>query len=121
MGSLIQQFVQKMGSSGSFAESLMLIGTSIILVILMTTTPAAVEQVINGVPLPSSDTTVAGAVTNTATAPAKMVGRAAGKKAGEVVGAAGGAVVRGTGRVAVNTAKSAGSAFNQTLRKINGG
>ena len=118
MGSLIQQFVQNMGSSGGFAEGLMLIGTSVILVILMSTVPAAVEQVINGVPLPSSDSAVAGTVTNTATALPKMAAKQAGDAAAKVVGAAGGAVVRGTGRMMANTAKSAGSGFNKTLRKI---
>mgnify|MGYP006148113341 CR=1 FL=1 len=77
MASIVAFSVQSFGNISTFEEGLITIGILIIIAMLMSSVPQAVEQIISGIPAVSADQSVAGTVSGAAKGGAKAVGRGA--------------------------------------------
>lgn len=82
MGSVIALQIEAFGTLTEFEDGLIVVGIVIIFIMLMSSVPQAVEQIISGIPAVSGDGAIAGALTGAAMKGARIGASGATKGAG---------------------------------------
>ena len=118
VATLISVQLNAFGPLEGFEDGIIAIGVSLIFVMIMSTVPGAVEQMISGIPSASSDGAVAGATTHLPKKGASKAGAAAGKGAAKAGKAGAGMAWDKLGGAAAKA--KLGGALAETIRGLKG-